>query len=178
MLSLLHGPTLTSLHDSWKNNSFDYMDLCGKLMSLLFNTVSRFLIACHPRSKHLLISWLQLLSAVIFETKKIKSVTVSTFPSLFAMKQWDQMPRSKLFQCWVLSQFFHSSLSPSSRGSLISLHFLPLEWYHLHIWGCWYSSQQSWFQLMSNPPWHFSWCTLHRSWISIMAIHSLDVLLF
>ena len=79
MLSLLHGPNLTSLHDSWKNNSFDYMDLCGKLMSLLFNIVSRFLIACHPRSKHLLISWLQLMSTVIFEPKKIKSVTVSTF---------------------------------------------------------------------------------------------------
>ena len=77
MLSLLHGPTLTSLHDSWKNNSFDYMDLCGKLMSLLFNTVSRFLIACHPRSKHLLISWLQLLSTVVSESKKIKSITVS-----------------------------------------------------------------------------------------------------
>ena len=51
----------------------------GKLMSLLFDMVSRFLIACHPRSKRLLISWLQLPSAVIFEPKKIKFVTVSTF---------------------------------------------------------------------------------------------------
>ena len=35
---------------------------------------------------------------------------------------------------------FHSPLSPSSRGSLVPLHFLPLEWYHLHFWGCWYFS--------------------------------------
>ena len=49
-------------------------------MSLLFNTLSRLVIAFLPRSKHLLISWLQSPSAVILETKKIKSDTVSTFP--------------------------------------------------------------------------------------------------
>ena len=49
----------------------------NKIMSLLFNTRSRFLIAFLTRSKHLLISWLQSLSAVIWETQKIKSVTVS-----------------------------------------------------------------------------------------------------
>ena len=47
----------------------------GKLMSLLFNTLSRFVIAFLPRSKCLLISWLQSPSAVILEPKKIKSVT-------------------------------------------------------------------------------------------------------
>ena len=46
-------------------------------MSLLFNTLSRFVIAFLPRSKHLLISWLQSPSAVILEPSKIKSVTVS-----------------------------------------------------------------------------------------------------
>ena len=49
----------------------------GKVMSLLFNMLSRFVIAFLPRSKHLLISWLQSPSAVILEPKKIKSVTVS-----------------------------------------------------------------------------------------------------
>ena len=49
----------------------------GKLMSLLFNTLSRFIIASLPRSKCLLISWLQSPSAVILEPKNIKSVTVS-----------------------------------------------------------------------------------------------------
>ena len=52
----------------------------GKVMSLLFNTLSRFVIAFLPRSKRLLISWLQSPSTVILEPKKIKSVTVSNFP--------------------------------------------------------------------------------------------------
>ena len=50
----------------------------GKVMSLLFNMMSRFVIAFLPRSKCLLISWLQSPSAVILEPKKIKSLTVST----------------------------------------------------------------------------------------------------
>ena len=76
MLSFLCGPSLTSIHDYWKKHSFDYMDFVGKVMSLLFNMLSRFVIAFLPKSKHLLISWLQSLSAVILEPKKIKSVTV------------------------------------------------------------------------------------------------------
>ena len=50
----------------------------GKVMSLLFNVLSRLVIALLQRSKHLLILWLQSLSAVILEPKIIKSVTVST----------------------------------------------------------------------------------------------------
>ena len=50
----------------------------GKVMSLLFNTLSRFVIAFLPRSKRLLISWLQSPSAVILEPRKIKSDTVLT----------------------------------------------------------------------------------------------------
>ena len=50
----------------------------GKVMSLLFNILSRFVIAFLPRNKHLLISWLQSPSTVILEPRKIKSVTVST----------------------------------------------------------------------------------------------------
>ena len=54
-----------------------------KVMSLLFNMLSRFVMAFLPRSKHLLISWLQSPCTVILEPKKIKSVTVSTFcPSI------------------------------------------------------------------------------------------------
>ena len=49
----------------------------GKLMSLIFNTLSSSVIAFLPRNKHLLISWLQSQSAVNLESKKIKSVTVS-----------------------------------------------------------------------------------------------------
>ena len=58
----------------------------GKVMSLLFNMLSRLVITFLSRSKHLLISWLQSLSAVILEAPKIKSVTVSTVSHLFAMK--------------------------------------------------------------------------------------------
>ena len=57
----------------------------GKVMSLLFNMLSRLVITFLPRSQHLLISWLQSPSAVILEPRKIKSATVST-GFLFAMK--------------------------------------------------------------------------------------------
>ena len=63
----------------------------GKMMSLLFNMLSRFIIAFLPRSKHLLISWLQSPYAVILEPRKIKSVTASIVPLLFALKWWDWM---------------------------------------------------------------------------------------
>ena len=63
VLSFLHGPTLTSIHDHWKN----FVD---KVMSLLFNMLSRLVITVLPRSKYLLISWLQSPSAVILEPKK------------------------------------------------------------------------------------------------------------
>ena len=49
----------------------------GKVMSLLFNTVSSFVITFLPRCKHLLISWLQSLSTMVLEPKKIKSLMVS-----------------------------------------------------------------------------------------------------
>ena len=58
----------------------------GKVISLLFNTLSRFVIAFLPRSKSLLISWLQSPSAVILEPKKIRSVTVSIFFSSICHK--------------------------------------------------------------------------------------------
>ena len=76
MLSFLYSPTLISIHDYWENYSFDKMALCWQ--RLLFNMLSRLVITSLPRSKHLLISWLQSPSAVILEPKKINSVTVST----------------------------------------------------------------------------------------------------
>ena len=55
----------------------------GKVISLLFNILSRLVIAFLPRSKCLLISWLQSLSGVLLESKNIKSVTAYTFsPSI------------------------------------------------------------------------------------------------
>ena len=67
----------------------------GKVMSLLFNMLSRLVITFLPSSKRLLISWLQSPSAVILESKKKKKKSLSLFslfPHLLAMKWWDQMP--------------------------------------------------------------------------------------
>ena len=57
-----------------------------KVMSLLLNMLSRLVVTFLPRSKRLLISWLQSPSAVILEPRKIKPATVSTVPYLFPMK--------------------------------------------------------------------------------------------
>ena len=66
---------------SGKTIALTRQTLVGKVMSLLFNMLSRLITAFLPRSKGLLISWLQSPSAVILEPKKIKSVTVSiVFP--------------------------------------------------------------------------------------------------
>ena len=75
-LSHPHGTT-------GKTIALTIRNFVGKVMSLLYNMLSRLVIAFLSRSKHLLISWLQSPSAVILEPKKIKSVTVSiVFPSI------------------------------------------------------------------------------------------------
>ena len=67
-----------------KNIAFSRRTFVGKIMSLLFNILSRLVIIFLPRSKRLLISWLQSPTAVILEPPKIKSVTVSTVsPPIF-----------------------------------------------------------------------------------------------
>ena len=68
------------------------LTLVGKVMSLLFNVLSRFVIAFLPRSKHLLISWLQSRSAVILGPKKIKSATISIFSPFICHQGCYQMP--------------------------------------------------------------------------------------
>ena len=84
MLSLLHGPTLTSIHDYWKTISLARQTFVGKIMSLLFNMLSSFVIDFLPRSKCVLILWLWSPFAVILESKKRKSVTVFIVsPSIF-----------------------------------------------------------------------------------------------
>ena len=117
VLSLLYGPTLTSVLITsyysrlWpleKTIALTRWTFVGRVISLLFNTVSRFVIAFLPKSKRLLISWLQSPSTVILELKKIKSVTVSTFSCLFAMKWWTR--------CHDLSFFFFFFWIPPSGG--------------------------------------------------------------
>ena len=75
-LSLLYGPTLTiNSHymTTGKTLALTIWAFAGKVMSLLFNTLSRFVIAFLPRSKHLLISWLQPPSTVIFSSVQLLS---------------------------------------------------------------------------------------------------------
>ena len=85
-LGLLYGPTLTSICDYWKTIALTRWTFVGKVMCLLFNMLSRLVIAFLPRSQRLLISWLQSSFAVILEPKKIKSVTVSIVSPSIAMK--------------------------------------------------------------------------------------------
>ena len=160
MCSLLYGATLTLYKTTGKTIALTILAFVGKVMSLLFNMLSRFVIAFLPRSQCLLISWLQSLSTVILEPKKIKSVMVSTFPPFICHEVMGLDAMVFIFECWLSSQLFHSLFSVSSRGSLVPLHFLPLEGYHLHKWSC-YFSQQFWFQPVIQPAQHFTWYTLH-----------------
>ena len=97
----------------------------SKVISLLFNTLSRFVIAFLPKSKHLLISWWQPPSAVILESNKINSVTVYIVsPSIYhEVMGLDVM----IFIFWMLSfkpAFWFSSFSIIKR-IFSSSHFLP-----------------------------------------------------
>ena len=79
VLSLLYGQLSHLYTTPGKMVALTIGTFIGKVMSLLFNILSRFVIAFLPRSNHLLMSWLQSLSLVILQPKKRKSVTVSTF---------------------------------------------------------------------------------------------------
>ena len=113
----------------------------GKVMSLLFNMLSKLVITFLPRSKRLLISWLQSPSGVILEPKEMKSVMIlHCFPIYSPWSDGTRCPDPRILNV-VLRQFFPSLLSLSLRGSSVLLHFLPWGWCHLHIWGYWYFSQ-------------------------------------
>ena len=123
----------------------------SKVMSLLLNVLSRFVIALFPRSEHLLTSWLQSPSAVILESKERKICHCFYF-FLFYLP-WSYGTRchdlSFLFWgcCCCFFFFFNVELKPAFslssftlRRSWVPLCFLPLEWYHLHMWSRWYFS--------------------------------------
>ena len=125
-----------------KTKTLTTQTLVSKVMSLLFNMLSRLVIVFLLRSKCLWISWLQSQSAVILEPKKIKCHCFHFFPF--------NLPWSDGTGCHYFSflnvelcQLFHSPLFP--KGSLVPLHLLPVEWHHLHIRGCWYFFWQSRF---------------------------------
>ena len=134
----------------------------GKVMSLLFNMLSRLVITFLPRSKRLLISWLQSPSALILEPPKIKVWhCFHCFPIYF--------PWSDGTRCHDLS-FLNVSFKPTFSLSftfikrlLSSSSLSAIRVVSSAFWGYWYFSWQSWFQLMLLPAQRFSWCTLRRS---------------
>ena len=73
MLSLLYGPVLTSIRDYWKTIALTIQTLVGKVVTLLSNMLSWFVVAFLPRSRCLLISWLWSPSAVVLEPKTVVS---------------------------------------------------------------------------------------------------------
>ena len=96
----------------------------GKVMSLLFNMLSWLVITFLPRSKHLLISWLQSPSSVILEPKKIKPLTVSIVSPSICHEVMGLNAMILVF--WILSfkPTFPLSSFTSSRDVLVLLHFL------------------------------------------------------
>ena len=97
--SILQNPAffmvqLSHPYMTWKNIALTRQTFVGKVMSLLCNMLFRLVTAFLPRSKCLLISWLQSPFPVILEPKKIKAVTVSIVYPIICMKWWDGMSRS------------------------------------------------------------------------------------
>ena len=151
MVQLLH-PYMTTR----KTIALTRWTVVGKVVPLLFNMLSRFVIAFLPRSKHLLVSWLQSPSAVILEPKKIKSVIVSiVFPSIcHEVTGLDAM----IFTFWMLS--FKPAFSLSSLTFIKRLFILTLSW------------------LSRSLPWNTRYCLLSCSWFShlwtlrVFAVHT------
>ena len=128
----------------------------SKVISLLFNTLSRFVIAFLQRSKGLLMDAVTIHSDFGAQENRV-SHCFHLFPVYLPWS--DRTGCHDLFLNVILHQLFHFPLSFSSRRSLVPLCFLPWGWRHLHIWGCWYFSQLSWFQLELHSAQHFVWCT-------------------
>ena len=130
VLNFLYGPTLISIHDYWKIIALTRWTFVSRIMSLLSNMLSRFVIVFLPRSKHLLISWLQSPSTVILEPKEIKSVIISTaYPSIHREVMGpDAMilffstlsfkPAFSLFSLTLIKRLFSSSLLSAMRVML------------------------------------------------------------
>ena len=101
--------------------------LVSKLISLLFNTLSRFVIAFFQGASVFLISWLQLPSAVIFGAQENKMSLLLLFPLLFAMKWWDQVP-------WSIPGWVHLNRTFWLMGNLFFF-FPPNPWFGQNTWG-------------------------------------------
>ena len=105
------------------------MDLCWKVMSLFYNMLSKFIIAFLPRSKHLLLWWLQSPSAVILKPKKIKSLTVSNVLQI-PTRSPSNVNKSKTCHSQV-SGWWHWGLSMESWPRAAGCAKWPRTWDHI-----------------------------------------------
>ena len=136
VLSFLYGPTLTSIQDYWKNHSFDKWTFVGKVISLLINMLSRFVLAFLPRSKRLLTSWLQSPSAVIFRAQENKGFhCFHRFPIYLL---WSDMTGCHDLHCLnVEFQYSFFILFFHFRQEILYFlfTFCQKSGCHLHFWG-------------------------------------------
>ena len=144
-----------------KTTALTRWNFVSKLMFLLFNMLSRFVLDFLPRSKHLLISWLQSPYAVILEPKKIKSVTVSIVPPSICHEVMG--PGAMILGFWMLSfkpAFSLSSFTSIKRlfssSSLSAIRVLSSAYLRLLIF-----LQATLIPAVLHPARHFEWCSLH-----------------
>ena len=162
-LSLFYGPIAHPYMTTRKTIALTRQAFVGKVISLLFNMLSRLVIPLLPRSEHLFISWLQSPPAVILEPQKIKPDTVSMVPPSICHEVME--PDAMIFIFWMLS--FKPTFSLScftfirrlfSSSSLSAIRVVSSAYLRLLIFlpeiliPAWASSSQD-----------FTWCTLHTS---------------
>ena len=133
----------------------------SRVMSLLFNTLSKFIISFLTRSDRLLISWQYSSSAVILESKRRKSVTTSTFslsichavmgPDTMILVFFLMFSLKSALSLYftIIKRLFSSSSLSANR--VVSSKYMRLLMFLL----------LSWFQLVTHPTQHFSWCAQH-----------------
>ena len=159
MPSFLCGPNLTSIHYYWKNHTLTIWTSVRNVMSLLFSTLSMFVIVSNKEqtSFHFMIA---VTICSDLEPKKKKSVAISIFfPFYLPWSDWTECV-ILVFWCWVLNQLYHSPLSPSSRGSSLfsAIRGISSACLRLLIF-----LPKIWFKPVIHPSQHFAWCTLHVS---------------
>ena len=168
-LNFLYCSTFKSIHDYWKDHSFDYMDLCCKVISMVFNVLLMSVISFFFKEQDSFNFMVTVTAHSDLEHKKIRYATISLPPPPQSISHEVMGPDAMIlvFECWVLSQFFHSPLSPSSRGLLAPLHFLPLgdvicisEVIDISPGHLVSRLSFIWSGISHDALWHFPWCTL------------------
>ena len=125
----------------------------GKVSSLLFNTLSR----CHNFPSKEQVSFIFVAAVTVcsdFGAQENKTCHCFHFSPIYL--PWSDgtgYHDLNVLNVEFYVNFFTLLFHPHQE-ILVPLYFLSLEWYHLHIWGCWYFSWQSWFQLLLHPAQH------------------------